>query len=91
MTPSEVAYSSGWSETRDARREPLLAGVSGGALGYRPRLQDAVDLQAKVVVVAACGVPLDDEDRFVGSVSTLLAASGLGSAPQIALGPILAK
>jgi hypothetical protein len=44
-----------------AHREPAIAGRQARALGHRPRQQDAVELQAEVVVHPAGGVLLDDE------------------------------
>ena len=42
-------------------REMLLVRVEAGALGHRPRLQRAVELQSQVVVEAARGVLVDNE------------------------------
>jgi hypothetical protein len=39
--------------------EPLHVWVEAWTLGHRPALQDAIQLQAKVVVKVPCGVLLD--------------------------------
>src|ERR1700731_1765038 len=41
--------------------EPLLAGVGARALRDCPTLQDAVELEPKIIVQPACGVLLDDK------------------------------
>src|SRR5262249_8851777 len=46
----------------DLYGEALLRGVEARALGDRPREQDAVELEAEVVVQARGGVLLDDEE-----------------------------
>ena len=45
----------------DLHREALVRRVEARPLGHGPALQDAVELQAEVVVQAAGGVLLDDE------------------------------
>src|SRR5690606_35043926 len=45
------------------RGEPLLCGVGGGPLPHGPRLQNAADLEAEVVVEGAGVVLLYDEGR----------------------------
>jgi hypothetical protein len=54
--------------------QPLVRRVQGRPLGHGPGLEDAVHLQAEVVVEAARGVLLDDEGEgaFVGLLTLRL-------------------
>jgi hypothetical protein len=43
--------------------EPLLAGIEGRSARHRPRFQDAVALQAEIVMQPARRMLLDDEQQ----------------------------
>ena len=47
----------------DFDREALVRGIKGWAFRHGPGFQDAVQLEAKIVVQAACRVLLDDEEE----------------------------
>ena len=70
----------------DVHRERAVACFERDALRHRPRQQDAVALEAEVVVQPAGVVSLHDEDRRV-AVAT--AAEGLGSLLRIALAAVV--
>ena len=59
ITPSKLAYSSGWSSTWTASR--LSAGSRLGPLGTAQLCEHAVELEPEVVVQLAGGVLLHDE------------------------------
>ena len=59
MTPSKSKYSIGWSSTWTAIRR--IVGSRVGPLGTAQLDEDAVDLEAEVVVEAGRAVALDDE------------------------------
>ena len=67
----------------DVDGQVLLAGLERHAFRHGPRGENAVALEAKVVVEPACVVPLDDEDRSLRLAA--LAAKWLGRLLAIAL------
>ena len=78
ITPSKSKYSIGWSSTWTAmRRTP---GSSVGPFGTAQRHEDAVDLEAEVVVEPRRAVPLDDEPPGPRA-GAATAASGAAPAP----------
>ena len=58
-------------------------------LGHRPAGEDAVDLEAQVVVEPAGPVPLDDE--AVARFRWRVGAGGLGGDGEVALGPVVGE
>ena len=72
----------------DVDCEVLLARLERHALRHGPRSENAVALEAKVVVEPARVVPLHDEDRRLRLAA--LRTEGLGSAFPVALSLVLA-
>ena len=69
----------------DVDGQALLAVTHRWALGHRTALEDAVHLQAEVVVEAPGGMFLDDEKPAPRRAPP---AEGLGRPRGIALGPV---
>src|SRR5271156_4831079 len=72
-----------------ATGHPPVLRVDRGAARDRPRHQDAVDLQPKVVVVAARRVMLDHE--LWPAVAPSSASRLLGTSPRPLLSPVIAQ
>jgi hypothetical protein len=72
----------------DVNGQPLLLGSERGALRHRPALEHAVHLQAHVVVQAAGGVLLDDEQPALAGARR---AERLGRARGVALLPVVVE
>jgi hypothetical protein len=68
----------------DMHRETLVVGIEARAFRNRPAQQNAVELEAKVVVQVAGGVLLDDEQRFARTTPPH-ASRGFRRRPEIAL------
>src|SRR5262249_26775491 len=75
----------------DVHRQALVLGIEARALGDGPALQDALQLQAEIVVEPGGRVLLNDEDALAlaGLVRDL--ARGLGRFLEVALASILAQ
>ena len=88
ITPSKSKYSIGWSSTWTAIRR--IDGVERRSLGDRPAREQAVDLEAEVVVEAGRAVALDDEAaaRRSGRPAGFAVAGGLRRLAEIALAVI---
>jgi hypothetical protein len=75
----------------DMDREPLLVGDEARPFRHGPALEDAVQLQAEIVVHPARGVLLDDVRIFRGGIAALgrgLLAGGLRRLRKIPLGSV---
>src|SRR5690349_4618420 len=72
----------------DMHRQPLVVRVEARPLGYRPAKQDAVQLEAEIIVETRGRMLLDHEAQ--GAVAALAdLALGLGGDAEVALLPIL--
>src|SRR5690606_33383481 len=71
--------------------EPLVGGVGGGAPGDRPALEDAVELEAEIIVQPRGVVLLDDEAQRLRrpAAGPLAGPGGLPRAREVALGPVV--
>ena len=67
ISPSNVAYSSGWSSTWTARC--CCPGSSGTPFGTAQLSERAVALEPEVVVEPPGVVALDDEDRLLAALA----------------------
>src|SRR5262249_11000334 len=74
----------------DLDGKPLVCGIARGTLGHGPRLEDAVVLEAQVIVQPRGGMLLDDETGVFGAPYVALPAGLLGPA-EIALAPIVGQ
>src|SRR5271167_4407950 len=72
-----------------ATGHPPVLRVDRGAARDRPRHQDAVDLQPKVIVVAARRMMLDHE--LWPAIAPASAARLLGTSPRPPLSPVIAQ
>ena len=72
----------------DLDRQPLAVRIERRALGHRPRLEDAVELEPEIVVQARRVMPLDDEAQLPAPAATAALPDGSAGLVEIALGAI---
>jgi len=74
----------------DLHREALVGGIERRPLGHGPGLENAVMLEAEVVVQPPGSVLLDDE-AWVRGLGDALFPARLARLAEISLGPILGQ
>ena len=73
----------------DVDRKALVRWIEARALGDRPALERAVQLQAEIVVQPPCSVLLDQVGMARGSLGSI--ARGLRRFGEVTLGAVLGK